>query len=66
MDKCRLNAGLIMCRATGQAITEALTKQKKCLGNKQKVNGSMRVVHQLKRRRANIKNINKKVIIKIT
>ena len=49
-----------MCKTAGQAITEALTKQKKCLGNKQKVKGSMRVVHQLKRRRVNIKNINKK------
>ena len=38
-----------MCKTTGQAITEALTKQKKCLGNKQKVKGLMRVVHQLKR-----------------
>ena len=47
-----------MCKAAGQAITEALTKHKKCLGNKQKVKGSMRVVHQLKRRRANITNIN--------
>ena len=55
-----------MCKTTGQAITEALTEQKNCLGNKQKVKGSMRVVHQLKRRRANIKNINKKVIIQIT
>ena len=55
-----------MCKTAGQAVTKALTKQKKCLGNKQKVKGSIRVVHQLKRRRANIKNINKKVIIKIT
>ena len=55
-----------MCKTTGQAITEALTKQKKCLGNKQKVNGSMRVVHQLKRRRANIKKCKQKVITKIT
>ena len=56
-----------MCKTAGQAITEALTKQKKCLGNKQKVKGSMRVVHQLKRRRVNIKNITKKKVkIKIT
>ena len=54
-----------MCKTEGQAITEALTKQKKCLGNKQKVKGSMRVVHQLKRRRANIKNINKKLILRL-
>ena len=54
-----------MCKTTGQAITEALTKQKKCLGNKQKVKGSMRVVHQLKKRRANIKNINKKLILRL-
>ena len=26
-----------MCKATGQAITVALTKLEKCLGNKQKV-----------------------------
>ena len=48
-----------MCKATGQAITKALTKHRKMPGQKQKVKGSMRVVHQLKRRRANIKNITK-------
>ena len=32
-----------MCKATGQAITEALTKQKKCLGNKQKVKGAEQI-----------------------
>ena len=34
-----------MCKAAGQAITEALTKNVKMPGRKQKIKGSMRVVH---------------------
>ena len=55
-----------MCKTTGQAITEALTEQKKCLGNKQKVKGSMRVVHQLKKAQSKYQKYQQKVITKIT
>ena len=54
-----------MCKTAGKAITKALTKHGKVPGQKT-VNERLDArVHQLKRRRANIKNINQKLKLRL-
>ena len=55
-----------MCKTTGQAITEALTEQKKCLGNKQKVKGLDARSTPTKEAQSKYQKYKQKVITKIT